>query len=76
MNQEPGTANVSPYEIALGERLGRDVRAFAFWKGRAALEAILRALGVSAGDEVIVPGFTFTCLSSNLTLGPKPRGSL
>jgi dTDP-4-amino-4,6-dideoxygalactose transaminase len=58
MNQEPRTANVSPYEIAFGERLGRDVRAFAFWKGRAALEAILRAFGVSAGDEVVMPGFT------------------
>jgi perosamine synthetase len=33
-------------------------RAFAFWKGRVALYAILKALGIKAGDEVIVPGYT------------------
>lgn len=30
----------------------------AFWKGRVALYAILRALGVKEGDEVILPGYT------------------
>ena len=29
-----------------------------FWKGRVAFYAILRALGVGPGDEVIVPAFT------------------
>jgi dTDP-4-amino-4,6-dideoxygalactose transaminase len=29
-----------------------------FWKGRVALYATLRALGIGAGDEVIVPAFT------------------
>lgn len=29
-----------------------------FWKGRVALYAILRALGIGPGDEVILPGFT------------------
>jgi perosamine synthetase len=29
-----------------------------FWRGRVALYAILRALGVGPGDEVIVPAFT------------------
>jgi perosamine synthetase len=29
-----------------------------FWKGRVALYAILRALGVGQGDEVVVPAFT------------------
>jgi perosamine synthetase len=33
-------------------------RAFAFWKGRVALYALLRALDVSQGDEVILPGYT------------------
>jgi len=33
-------------------------RAFAFWKGRVALYALLRALNVGAGDEVILPGYT------------------
>ena len=33
-------------------------RAFAFWKGRVALYALLRALDVGEGDEVILPGYT------------------
>lgn len=33
-------------------------RAFAFWKGRVAMYAILKSLGVTAGDEVILPGYT------------------
>lgn len=32
--------------------------AVAFWKGRIALYAILRAMGIGAGDEVILPGYT------------------
>ena len=32
--------------------------AFSFWKGRVALYAILKALGVKEGDEVILPGYT------------------
>lgn len=31
---------------------------FSFWKGRVALYAILKALGVGRGDEVIIPGYT------------------
>ena len=37
--------------------LGAD-HAFGFWKGRVAWYAILRALGVGADDEVILPGYT------------------
>jgi dTDP-4-amino-4,6-dideoxygalactose transaminase len=33
-------------------------RAFAFWKGRVGLYALLRALSVGKGDEVILPGYT------------------
>jgi len=33
-------------------------RAFAFWKGRVGLYALLRALDVGEGDEVILPGYT------------------
>jgi len=33
-------------------------RAFAFWKGRVGLYALLRALDVGAGDEIILPGYT------------------
>lgn len=32
--------------------------AFSFWKGRVALYAILKALGIAPGDEVILPGYT------------------
>ena len=33
-------------------------RAFAFWKGRVAFYALLRALDIGDGDEVILPGYT------------------
>jgi perosamine synthetase len=39
-------AGVPPDQVAL------------FWRGRVALYAILRALGIGRGDEVIVPAFT------------------
>jgi perosamine synthetase len=32
--------------------------AFAFWKGRVALYAILKALNIGHGDEIILPGYT------------------
>ena len=45
------------YEQAVAEFFGGG-SVFAFWKGRVALYAILRGLGVGEGDEVIVPGYT------------------
>lgn len=45
------------YEQAVAGFFGSGT-AFAFWKGRVALYAILRGLGVGPGDEVIVPGYT------------------
>jgi len=49
--------SVRQFEEAFARWLG--VRsAFAFWKGRVALYAILRAIGVGEGDEVILPGYT------------------
>jgi perosamine synthetase len=48
----------SAYERQFAELLGGEVAAFAFWKGRIALYAILRAMGIGPGDEVLVPGFT------------------
>lgn len=38
--------------------LGGGVNTFTFWKGRVALYATLRAMGIGPGDEVVVPGFT------------------
>ena len=46
------------YEAAVAASLGGDCSAYSFWKGRVALEAILRALGLQGGDEVIVPAYT------------------
>ncbi|OPX25169.1 MAG: hypothetical protein B1H04_00525 [Planctomycetales bacterium 4484_123] len=31
---------------------------FAFWKGRVAMYAILKAMGIGDGDEVLLPGYT------------------
>ena len=48
----------SSFERRFAQHLGAGVNACAFWKGRVAFYATLRALGVGLGDEVIVPGFT------------------
>jgi perosamine synthetase len=48
-------------------------RAFGFWKGRVALYAILKALGIRAGDEVILPGYTCVmAVNPIIYLGAKP----
>lgn len=61
------------FESAFAEWLGIP-RAFAFWKGRVALYAVLKAMGISEGDEVAVPGYT--CIA-NVTpiyyLGAIPK---
>ncbi|AFM26940.1 DegT/DnrJ/EryC1/StrS family aminotransferase [Desulfomonile tiedjei] len=61
------------FESAFAEWLGV-TRAFAFWKGRVALYAVLKAMGISEGDEVAVPGYT--CVA-NITpihyLGAIPK---
>ncbi len=48
---------IEEYQQKFARFLGAE-RAFAFWKGRVALYALLRALDVGAGDEVILPGYT------------------
>jgi perosamine synthetase len=48
-------------------------RAFAFWKGRVAMYAILKALGIHDGDEVILPGYTCVMdINPIKYLGAKP----
>lgn len=48
-------------------------RIFFLWKGRVALYAILKALGVRAGDEVVLPGFTCVAVpNAVLYLGARP----
>jgi perosamine synthetase len=44
-----------------------------FWRGRVALYAILRALGIGPGDEVIVPAFTCVAVpNAVLYVGARP----
>jgi len=46
---------------------------FTFWKGRIALFAILKALGVGRGDTVIVPGYTCFAVPSAIAFtGARP----
>jgi perosamine synthetase len=66
-------ATVHRFEQAFAEWLGAG-RAFAFWKGRVAMYAILRALGVGEGDEVILPGYTCVMdVNPVMYLGGRPR---
>jgi dTDP-4-amino-4,6-dideoxygalactose transaminase len=48
---------IAKYENKFAEWFGA-ANGFAFWKGRVALYAILKTLGVGGGDEVILPGYT------------------
>lgn len=63
---------VHTFERAFADWLG--VReAFAFWKGRVAMYAILKALGVGAGDAVVLPGYTCVMDVNPVTyLGAEP----
>lgn len=61
------TAGIAAYLGVLPEEV------FLFWKGRIALYAILKALGVQEGDEVILPAFTCVVVPSAVKyLGARP----
>ena len=63
---------VTRFEQAFADWLGVAYGA-AFWKGRVALYAILRALGVGKGDEVILPGYTCVMdVNPILYVGARP----
>lgn len=48
--------------------------AFAFWKARVALYALLRAMRIGPGDEVIVPGYTCVMnVNPVMYLGATPK---
>ena len=48
-------------------------KALAFWKGRVALYAVLKAMGIAPGDEVILPGYTCVMDVNPIKyLGAKP----
>ncbi len=48
---------MNTYETKFAEIFSA-TKVFSFWKARVALYAILKAFGVGAGDEVILPGYT------------------
>jgi perosamine synthetase len=63
---------IRDYQDAFAATVGAKY-AFSFWKGRIALYAILQALGVGAGDEVVLPGFTCVVVANAvLFAGAKP----
>lgn len=60
------------YEQAVESFFGTG-EAFAFWKGRIGLFAVLKALGIGPGAEVIVPGYTCVMVPGPvLYTGAKP----
>ena len=64
---------LSAYEGQFAGLFPKDTQAFAFWKGRVALYAILESLGIGPGDDVIVPGFTCVVVpNAILYCGARP----
>jgi len=63
---------INKFKKALKEYLAvEDI--FLFWKGRVALYAILKAIGVKEGDEVILPAFTCVVVPNSIIyLRAKP----
>ena len=60
------------YERAVEAYFGTGT-ALAFWKGRVALYAVLKAFGIGPGDEIIVPGYTCVMVPGPvLYLGARP----
>jgi len=63
---------ISRYETAFSKWFSAD-KAFSFWKGRVALYAILKAMDIGPGDEVILPGYTCVMDVNPIKyLGAKP----
>ncbi|MBN2181649.1 MAG: aminotransferase class I/II-fold pyridoxal phosphate-dependent enzyme [Sedimentisphaerales bacterium] len=63
---------IEKYQRRFAEFFGAE-RAFAFWKGRVALYAILKAMGIGPGDEIILPGYTCVMNVNPIKyLGAKP----
>ena len=61
------------YETRFAAMFGGNYHAFAFWKARVALYAILKALDLKAGDEVLLPGYTCVVVPNAVRYaGAKP----
>jgi perosamine synthetase len=69
-----GASPLELYRGALAGELGLGPDRIAlFWKGRVALWAILRALGVRPGDDVVLPAFTCVAVpNAIIQLGARP----
>ena len=64
--------NIEKFESMVTQCLGKEY-AVAFNSGTSALHALLLAYGIKAGDEVIVPSFTFIATANCvLFVGAKP----
>lgn len=60
------------YQQTFAKAVGAD-HAFGFWKGRVALYAILKAMGIKEGDEVVMPGYTCVmAVNPMVYLGARP----
>ncbi len=62
------------YKTALAKKLHAKVNQISlFWKGRVGLYAILKAMGIGEGDEVIIPAFTCVVVPNAIIyLGATP----
>ncbi len=58
---------VAAFEQALAEYLGGGVQVLTFNSATSALEAVLLALGIGPGDEVIVPAMSFVATANVVT---------
>ena len=61
------------YKELINKTISSDKETFLFFKGRVALYAILKAMNIQAGDEVILPAFTCVVVpNAILYLNAKP----
>jgi len=62
------------YKQAISEHLKtKPDRIFLYWKGRVAVYAILKAMGIEKNDEIILPAFTCVVVPNAIIyLGAKP----
>jgi dTDP-4-amino-4,6-dideoxygalactose transaminase len=66
-------SDFTAYAQEIQKKLGAEHNVFFFWKGRVALYAILRALGLKENDEVILPALTCVVVPNAIIyLGAKP----
>jgi dTDP-4-amino-4,6-dideoxygalactose transaminase len=65
-------AKLTKYQNGFSEEFSSQ-EAFAFWKGRVALYAILKAMEIGESDEIILPGYTCVMNVNPIKyLGAKP----